>query len=68
MSIEINVKDAVHALTLSKGAKWLPGFVIQAIGKKMYMILWTDGRSARRHVDQVKCCHCNVEDAVANGC
>ena len=55
----INLNEPVYAVNLSKGAKWIPGFVMQ-VDNKMFVILMTNGR----FVDQIKFRHCGIKNSV----
>ena len=39
----------------------IPGFVMQAVGNKIYVILLTYGRFVSRHVNQVKFHYCGIK-------
>ena len=46
--------DGVYVKNFSSGPKWLSGQVSESTGPVSYVILLTDGRSLRRHVDHIR--------------
>ena len=46
--------DGVYVKNFSSGPKWLSGKVSEYTGPVSYLILLTDGRSLRRHVDHIR--------------
>ena len=50
---EFKVNDRVRVREYAKSEKWVYGAISESIGKLRYVIKLDDGRSWRRHVDQI---------------
>ncbi|XP_015277400.1 PREDICTED: uncharacterized protein K02A2.6-like [Gekko japonicus] len=48
--------DNVFARNYAAGHPWAPGVIGECIGTQMYLVLISDGRRWRRHVDQLRRC------------
>ena len=51
---EFSVNDLVYLRNYSTGAKWLPGKITETLGAAMFGVQLTDGRTVRRHADQLR--------------
>ncbi len=47
------VGDAVLTRNFSYGPKWIPGFTAKVTGPLSYQVMHGDGKTVRRHVDQI---------------
>ncbi len=47
------VGDAVLTRNFSYGPKWIPGFIAKVTGPLSYQAMFGDGKTVRRHVDQI---------------
>ena len=47
------LEDLVYVQNYGPGAKWLPGEVSGVLGSTMFEVKLTDGRTIRRHADQM---------------
>lgn len=47
------VGDTVLTRNFSYGPKWIPGFITKVTGPLSYQVMLGDGKTVRRHVDQI---------------
>ena len=53
-SREFVIGDQVYVKNYGSGNSWLPGKVTNKLGSTMYGVLLNDGRSVRKHADQMR--------------
>ncbi|XP_026548252.1 uncharacterized protein K02A2.6-like [Notechis scutatus] len=53
---EFTLQDLVYARNYSGHPLWVPGQVVAITGPKSYRVLLDDGRTWRRHIDQLRRC------------
>ena len=61
---EFGLGDRVYVKNYGSGNPWLPGEVTSKLGSTMYVVCLDDGRSVRKHADQMRS---RIEEVQADG-